>query len=80
MNHGQPPIFVRQPSALRYRIKTVDGTVYEGILGGDIRKTLEKPAGFAQPVLVYEARHPVSGLMMRLWPDMVESVDAEPIL
>lgn len=73
------PIFIRQPKAVRYRIKTTDGTVYDGVLGADIRKTLEKPAGFAQPAVVYEAKHPVSGLMMRLWPDQVVEVEGTPI-
>lgn len=73
------PIFVRQPSALRYRIKAVDGTVYDGILGVDIRKTLERPAGVGRPVVVYEAKHPVSGLVVRLWPEDIVEVEGEPI-
>ena len=73
------PIFVRQPSALRYRLKARDGQVYEGILGNEIRKTLERPPGFAKPVVVYECIHPVSGLVVRLWPDDVAEVDAEPV-
>jgi len=53
---------------LKYTVKHVDGRVYTGKLGVDIRKTLDKRSDRSEAQLVFECRDP-SGVWVRVWQD-----------
>lgn len=67
---------------LRYVLKTTDGRTYVGVLGVDIKKTLDKrnrESQFEQPSVVYECKEIATGLFVRVWEDEIESADAEMV-
>lgn len=59
-----------------YWIKMKDGTVHRGMLGQDIRKSLDRRSDNAPTQIVYEVRLP-AGTWIRVWTDEVEGVGAE---
>ena len=63
-------------SPVVYTLKHVDGRVFSGLLGSDIIKTLDRRSDQAPVVVVFEATTK-GGLVVRLWPEDVESLDAE---
>lgn len=63
-------------TGLKYVLKLRDGTVYEGMLGTDIRKTVDKRSDRAPHQIVYEVRKP-SGVVIRVWEDEVAQVGGE---
>lgn len=64
---------------LKYVLKTTDGRTFEGVLGVDMKKTLDKrnrESAFEQPSVVYECKDG-NGLVVRVWADEIESAGAE---
>lgn len=66
-------------TGLRYVLKHKDGRVFDGQLGVDIRKTLDKRGGRDMSQVVYEIRDPKSGIWTTWWTDELEGVDAEMV-
>lgn len=67
---------------LQYVLKTTDDRTFVGVLGVDIRKTLDKrnrENQFEQPSVVYECKDPATGLFVRVWEDEIASADAEMV-
>lgn len=68
-------------SGLKFTLVTKDGRTFEGELGTDIKKTLDKrnrAADHEQPQVVYECRSS-SGVFVRVWNDELESINGENI-
>lgn len=64
-------------SGLRYVLKHKDGRIFDGQLGVDIRKTLDRRGDRDVPQVVFEIRDPRSGIWQMWWTDELEGVDAE---
>lgn len=59
-----------------YVLTLHDGTVHRGLLGREVRKTLDRRSAGAAVQVVYEVRSP-SGAWVRVWADEVARVEAE---
>lgn len=65
---------------LKYVLKTNDGRTFTGVLGVEIKKTLDKRNRSdpnETPSVVYECLH--NGLVVRVWESEIESADAEAL-
>lgn len=62
-------------SGLHYTIKATDGTVYTGVLGRDVKKTVDRRSDQAPVETVFEVRTP-GGLIVKLWPEQVAEIEA----
>lgn len=63
-------------SPVVYHIKHVDGRVFSGVLGPDIVKTLDRRGDQAPVVVVFEVTTK-GGVVLKLWPEDIESLEAE---
>lgn len=59
-----------------YHIKHVDGRVFDGVSGRDVVKTVDRRGDSSPVVVVYEVKTP-GGIVLKLWPEDIESIDAE---
>lgn len=65
----------------KYTVKAIDGRVFEGKLGLDIRKTFDKrnrDNEFEQPQVVYECTTG-NGVIVRVFADEVSEVNGVPV-
>lgn len=70
------------PSKLVYVVKCKDGRVFQGQLGVDIVKTIDKhdrTSDIERPQLCYECRDPKTGLIVRVFEDETSHVGAAPV-